>query len=73
VYYLSGSAGGGVAVEVEQVVELLLGWCHLGEHPPGAGPAAGGWVEQQGFLDAGEVNIQVPEARRSPLWALPVW
>jgi len=58
VYYLSGSLGGGVAVEVEQVVELLLGRGHLGEHAAGAGASAGGGVEQQGFLDASEVGEQ---------------
>jgi hypothetical protein len=60
VYYLTdcvwlGSAGGCVAVDVEQVGELLLGGGHVGEHAAGAGAAfAAVVVEEHGFLDPAE-------------------
>ncbi len=58
VYYLSRLSEGGVAVEAEQLVWVLLSQAHLGEHAPGAGPASGGGVEQHGVLDAGELAEQ---------------
>jgi len=48
------SAFGGVGVEVEQVVEALLGGVDLGEHASGAGSSAFALVEQHGFLDPAE-------------------
>ena len=48
------SAFGGVGVEVEEVVEALLGGFDLGEHSPGAGSPAFALVEQHGFLDPAE-------------------
>jgi hypothetical protein len=39
--WLYDLSGGGVAVELEQVVEALLGWGRVGEHLSGFGPAAG--------------------------------
>ena len=59
VYYLSGSAGRRVALEREEVVELVLLGGHAGEHALGAGaPLAAVVEEQDGFLDAGEFGQQ---------------
>ena len=61
VYYPTrvGSAGGGVAVDVEQVGELVLSGCGLGEYAAGAGSAlAAVVVEQHGLLDAGQDGEQ---------------
>ena len=51
-YYLTA---GGVAVEVEDVDQLVLVGGGLGEHPAGCGPAAFGGVDQDGLFDAGEL------------------
>ncbi len=62
VYYPYVSASGCVAVEGEQVEQSLLGGVHVGGDAAGAGAAAFGLVEQDGFLDAGEVGEQAAHA-----------
>jgi hypothetical protein len=48
---------GGVGVQPEDVVEAFLGGVGVGEDALGAGPAfVPGGVEQDGFLDAGQVG-----------------
>src|SRR5674476_686604 len=50
----------GVGVESEDVVEAFLGGVGVGEDALGAGPAfVPGGVEQDGFLDAGEVGQEL--------------
>ena len=56
------SAFGGVGVEAEEVVELLLGGVGVGEDSPGAGAALGAGVEEHGFLDAGEGGEEFADA-----------
>jgi len=42
----------------------MLGGVHFGEDAAGSGAAAGGRVEQHGFLDPGEVAEELAEAER---------
>ena len=56
---LCWSAGGCVAVDVEEVGQAFLGGGGVGEHASGAGAAfAAVVVEQDGFADAGEFGEQ---------------
>src|SRR6266508_3291338 len=71
VYYpgvgLGWSAGWGVAVEREQVVERLLGGGAVGEDAPGAGAAlAAVVVEQDGLLDARQLSQQLTNRQVQP-------
>ena len=52
-YDLSGGSGC-PSVEVKQLVEGLLVGAHVGGHAAGLGSAAGGGVDQHGFLDPAE-------------------
>ncbi len=52
------SASGGVAVEPEDLDELVLDGGGVGEHAVGPGPAAVAGVEQDGLADAGELAEQ---------------
>ena len=57
VYYpcgLVGLAAGCVAVEVEEVVEALLGGVAVGDDAACSGSAAVALVEEDGFFDSGE-------------------
>src|ERR1035437_8381312 len=57
----------GVGVESEDVVEAFLGGVGVGEDALGAGTAfVPGGVEQDGFLDAGEVGQELPDAEVQP-------
>src|SRR5665811_1849906 len=51
--------------EVEDFGEFVLGVGGFGEHPAGFGAAAGGGVDQDGFLDAGELVEQFPHRQSS--------
>src|SRR5712671_5796227 len=60
------SAPGGVAVEPEDLDELVLDGRGVGEHAVGPGPAAVAGVEQDGFADAGELGEQDAHGQVQP-------
>src|ERR1019366_6440954 len=60
---LPKSSSRGVGVEPEDVVEAFLGGVGVGEDALGSGTAfVPGGVEQDGFLDAGQVGQELPDA-----------
>src|SRR5680860_776624 len=61
--YLSG---GRMTAQVEGVEQSLLGGIHVGGDASGAGSAALGLVEQDGFLDAGKGAEQFADAHVEP-------
>src|SRR2546426_2958098 len=69
-YYLSGCGWrrawrwGGVGGEVEELVEAVLDGVHLGGHATGWGPPAGGGVDEDGLLDAGQGGEHFAHAHR---------
>ena len=63
VYDLSA---GGAGAEVEDLEQVLLGGVAVGEHAPGLGPAAGGGVDHDCFLDPGEGVQELADGHAEP-------